>query len=98
MYNTIKYLYPNAEDSDFQLRDDSDGNGAYIDFWNEEKLGAKPEISFIISKIEETKILIKEQESKALAAKQALAAKKEAAEAKLAALGLTADDLKALGL
>ena len=32
------------------------------------------------------------------AAKQALAAKKEAAQAKLAALGLTPDDLKALGL
>ena len=32
------------------------------------------------------------------AAKQAVAAKKEAAQAKLAALGLDADDLKALGL
>jgi hypothetical protein len=32
------------------------------------------------------------------AAKQALAANKAAAEAKLAALGLTSDDLKALGL
>jgi hypothetical protein len=58
MYKTIKYLYPNAEDSDFQLRDDSDGNGVYLDFWNENKLGAKPEMSFIISKMEETKILI----------------------------------------
>ena len=32
------------------------------------------------------------------AEKQALAAKKAAAEAKLAALGITSDDLKALGL
>ncbi len=91
MYKTIKYLYPNALDEDFQLRDDSDGNGAYIDFWNEEKLGTKPEMSFIISKIEETEILIKEQEAEAQA-------KKAAAEAKLAVLGLTTEDLKSLGL
>jgi hypothetical protein len=55
MYKTIKYLYPNAEDSDFQLRDDSDGNGVYLDFWNENKLGAKPEMSFIISKMTRNK-------------------------------------------
>jgi len=88
MYKTIKYLYPNAEDWDFQLRDDSDGKGVYLDFWNEEKLGTKPEMSFIISKIDETEILIQAEE----------VAAKAAAEAKLAALGLTAEDLKALGL
>ena len=91
MYKTIKYLFPNALDEDFQLRDDSDGNGAYIDFWNEEKLGVKPETSFIVSKIQETKILIEAETA-------AKAAAKTAAEAKLAALGLTSDDLKALGL
>jgi len=88
MYNTIKYLYPNAEDWDFQLRDDNDGKGVYLDFWNEEKLGTKPEMSFIASKIDETEILIQAE----------AAAAKAAAEAKLAALGLTAEDLKALGL
>ena len=86
MYKTIKYLYPNAEDSDFQLRDDSDGNGVYLDFWNENKLGAKPEMSFIISKMEETKILIEAETAAKAAQRQALLAK----------LGITADEAKLL--
>jgi hypothetical protein len=86
MYKTIKYLYPNAEDSDFQLRDDSDGNGVYLDFWNENKLGAKPEMSFIISKIQETKILIEAETAAKAAQRQAL----------LERLGITADEAKLL--
>jgi hypothetical protein len=86
MYKTIKYLYPNAEDSDFQLRDDSDGNGVYLDFWNENKLGAKPEMSFIISKMEETKILIEAETAAKAAQRQAL----------LERLGITADEAKLL--
>ena len=86
MYKTIKYLYPNAEDSDFQLRDDSDGNGVYLDFWNENKLGAKPEMSFIISKMEEAQIFVQQQEAQAVSNKAAL----------LARLGITADEAKLL--
>jgi hypothetical protein len=86
MYKTIKYLYPNAEDSDFQLRDDSDGNGVYLDFWNENKLGAKPEMSFIVSKIQETKILIEAETAAKAAQRQAL----------LERLGITADEAKLL--
>jgi hypothetical protein len=86
MYKTIKYLYPNAEDSDFQLRDDSDGNGVYLDFWNENKLGAKPEMSFIISKMKETKILIEAETAAKAAQRQAL----------LERLGITADEAKLL--
>ena len=80
MYNTIKYLYPSAEDSDFQLRDD--GDGIYLDFWNENKLGAKPEMSFIISKMEEAQIFVQQQEAQAVANKAAL----------LARLGITEEE------
>lgn len=86
MYKTIKYLYPNAEDSDFTLRDNSDGNGVYLDFWNENKLGVKPEMSFIISKIEEAQIFVRQQEAQATTDKEALLAK----------LGISADEAKLL--
>ena len=44
MINTITYLYPNAiVNDDFQLQDD--GQGAYISFWNTDKLGAQPTIT-----------------------------------------------------
>ena len=86
MYKTIKYLYPNAEDLDFQLRDDGDGNGVYLDFWNENKLGDKPEISFIISKMEEAKIFVQQQEEQAKANKAAL----------LAQLSITEEEAKLL--
>jgi hypothetical protein len=43
MINEIKYLYPNAEpEIDFGLRDDSDGNGPYIHYWDTAKLGVQP--------------------------------------------------------
>lgn len=34
MYNGIKYLYPDIKDSEFTLRDDSDGQGPYIASWS----------------------------------------------------------------
>ncbi len=43
MINEIKYLYPTAESQvDFELRDDSDGTGPYIHYWDTAKLGAEP--------------------------------------------------------
>lgn len=39
----IYALYPEAQpEIDFSLRDDSDGKGAYIEFWNEATLGLQP--------------------------------------------------------
>ena len=32
-YKIIKHLYPQIQDSDFQLRDNSDGRGVYIHKW-----------------------------------------------------------------
>lgn len=40
MYNTIKFMYPLANDEDFKLRDD--GDGPYIHYWNAAKLGPEP--------------------------------------------------------
>jgi len=40
MYLSIKYLYPTATENDFGLRDD--GNGPYIEYWDEVKLGPQP--------------------------------------------------------
>ena len=41
MINSITYLYPNAViNDDFKLQDD--GQGAFISFWNTNKLGAQP--------------------------------------------------------
>jgi len=34
LYEVIKYLYPNIQDSQFSLRDDSDGLGPYIHSWS----------------------------------------------------------------
>lgn len=43
MINQIKYLYPNADPQmDFELQDNSDGNGPYISKWNTTKLGVQP--------------------------------------------------------
>ena len=41
MINSITYLYPNAViNEDFKLQDD--GQGAYLSFWNTDKLGVQP--------------------------------------------------------
>jgi len=41
MINSITYLYPNAiVNDDFKLQDD--GQGAYISYWNTDKLGTQP--------------------------------------------------------
>jgi len=41
MINSITYLYPNAiVNEDFTLQDD--GQGAFISFWNTDKLGVQP--------------------------------------------------------
>jgi hypothetical protein len=43
MFSEIKYLYPNAiPQVDFELRDDSQGEGVYIHQWNTPKLGVQP--------------------------------------------------------
>lgn len=43
MINEIKYLYPTAVPLvDFVLQDNSDGNGPFIAWWDEVKLGPKP--------------------------------------------------------
>lgn len=34
LYDVIKYLYPGILDSQFSLRDDSDGSGPYIHSWS----------------------------------------------------------------
>lgn len=44
-YNKIKHLYPTALDTDFELRDNSDGAGVFIKEWNTIKLGAKPPLA-----------------------------------------------------
>lgn len=38
----IRELHPSANDKDFQLQDNSDGNGPFISFWNTGKLGPEP--------------------------------------------------------
>lgn len=39
----ISYLFPNASPiSDYTCQDNSDGNGPFIAFWNETKLGPQP--------------------------------------------------------
>lgn len=43
MINEIKHLFPAADPLvDFELRDNSDGNGPFIARWDSVKLGAKP--------------------------------------------------------
>ena len=50
IYNIIKYMFPNLTVSDIQLRNDSDGKGTYIAYWNEAKLGKQPTIDEIKAK------------------------------------------------
>ena len=40
MYYQIKYLYPEADEMDFSITDE--GNGPFIEYWNENKLGIQP--------------------------------------------------------
>lgn len=43
MISSIEYLYPLAVSRvDFSLQDNSDGNGPFIAWWDEVKLGPKP--------------------------------------------------------
>ena len=87
MIKVMEYLYPNAVIfQDWALQDD--GEGLYFSVWNQVKLGEKPTIEFLTA---QEKVVIAEEEAKA-------EADKAAAQTKLAALGLTTDDLKALGL
>ena len=46
-YKKICYLYPTALDDDFLLRDKSDGNGAFLVYWNTAKLGVQPTMTVI---------------------------------------------------
>lgn len=43
LYETIKHIYPAANEEDFRLRDDAEG--VYLSQWNEAKLGAAPSIA-----------------------------------------------------
>lgn len=43
--NKIRHLHPTALDSDFQLEDNSDGNGPYLSLWNAVKLGTQPTLA-----------------------------------------------------
>ncbi|HED38726.1 MAG TPA: hypothetical protein ENI76_10870 [Ignavibacteria bacterium] len=47
MFNKVSYILKNRgksfdPDTDFQLQDNSDGNGPFIKSWDKVKLGAKP--------------------------------------------------------
>ena len=87
MIKVMENLYPNAVIfEDWALQDD--GEGLYFSVWNQEKLGEKPTIEFLIA---QEKIVIAEEKAKA-------ESDKAAAQAKLEALGLITNDLKALGL
>lgn len=43
----IKHLYPDANDTDYRLRDD--GAGIYIEYWNTSKLGTIPLLETLAS-------------------------------------------------
>jgi len=56
-YNAkIKYLYPTATDKDFELKDESDGNGVFISDWNISKLDTQPTLASIDAQISDAKI------------------------------------------
>ena len=59
MINSITYLYPNAiVNDDFKLQDD--GQGAYISYWNIDKLGTQPtDITLSNAEIEATLAITK---------------------------------------
>ncbi len=56
-YRKICRLYPTADDSDFTLKDNSDGNGAFLDYWNTTKLGAEPTLASLDAQISDEEII-----------------------------------------
>ena len=86
MSNIIKAIFKLRPDSEFSLTNDD-----YSTIKWDKLEGNPPKPSEIDAAIEQVK-------ADEIAAQAAAVADKATAEAKLAALGLTADDLKALGL
>lgn len=93
IHGIIKYLYPEArfqypEDRDnpnnYELRDESDGNGVYIAFWNLNK--PEPSISYLRSKSIEYETFKADGEAEFKARKDALIEK----------LGIRDTDIEAL--